>query len=317
MVVPSTRPCPPRRPLKIGVRLKKKEVFFMSDFNFTKPVSPMSVQSEYYSAFYSKVLGGYRPKEDVVPFFADDVRFVLSHPSSVHGYPFSRYDLVDAAARSLAECSDKGVSVADGGVSLHRDYLFSDYDYHKDAVFGDASLYRDSAISERASVAKSFGQYLSDVCFDMSKADEDMVRYAGAFSYFVNPENPNPFIDGYSSDSEFSAEEFLDDALGHFALFRQQHPKESYAFMRFITYDEISLPVSLSALRDQMTEKADAYRAAIETKTVDTKRVPFNKRRGHALEDWSPEKGDNGFDYEEHEQYIDGGDDLSDDGPDF
>ena len=241
--------------------------------------------------------------------------FIPNYPSDIATVNFDRSGTT--VIGKYLHKSDKGVSVADGGVSLHRDHLFSDYDYHKDAVFGDASLYRNSAISERAPVAKSFGQYLSDVCFDMSKADEDMVRYAGAFSYFVNPENPNPFIDGYSSDSEFSAEEFLDDALGHFALFRQQHPKESYAFMRFITYDEISLPASLSALRDQMAEKEDAYRAAVETKTVDAKRVPFDKRRGHALENWSPEKGDNGFDYEEHEQYIDGGDGLSDDGPDF
>lgn len=278
----------------------------MSDFNFTKDADmselPVYSNEAYLNRVYLAMKHGYQIRASVVPFLVDDVRDILKNPSFPYDADFPRNMFLGAVADCVVMTGKKSpydnFDFREGTVAHIMD---SRVDFHADALFGDKSL----SLDERQAVAKDFGDYIYNIYDDVSSSDRQSLKYASALLYMSNPKDANPFKSQVASRSiiDKTPTELLESSISEFNTFRQAYPKVAYPFIRFLGHDDVFLPEAFSDLRNEMSAKAEAYQAVMKAKAaeerVNPKRLSFDGHPGHALEDWSPNKGDNGFDFDE------------------
>lgn len=280
-----------------------------SGFDFTKKVitdwSSVYANEIYLRRVYVALKEGYVPKFDAVPFLVDDARSIVGMHTFFYDDDFSKQAFQEKVALMLMD--NAGPSF-DESYNHEWNRIFGDTAYRNDYHNDDRFVSGDSFVA-----ASAFGSYLSDVCADMSPRDRNAVRYAGALSYMVHPADPNMFTtkDKVRSASGKTMTEILEQTVHDFDSYRRDDENKAYAFVRFLSHDDVEIPEAVTALLNNMSAASDVVKAVEKTPVAVTAssnrssgkpyRRPFNGGSGHALEDWSPNKGDNGFDFDETE----------------
>ena len=289
-----------------------------SGFDFTKKVitdwSSVYANEIYLRRVYVALKNGYIPKPDAVPFLVDDVRSITDMHTFFYDDDFSKDAFQEKVAAMLMDNVGPGY---DASYNLEWNRIFGDDDFRKDYHKDDRFVSGDKFVA-----ATAFGSYLSDVCTDMSSRDRNAVRYAGALSYMANPDDPNMFTtkDKVRYASGKTMDEILEQSIRDFDSYKNDNPSEAYAFLRFLSHDDIEIPDAVRTLVNEMSASSDVVKTSVEASLSGKKNVKatppqassrepyrrkFNGSAGHAFEDWSPNKGDNGFDFDEHDDYDD------------
>ena len=279
-------------------------IFVSSGFDFTKKVvtdwSSVYANEIYLRRVYMALKNGYAPESYAVPFLVDDVRAIDDMHTFFYDDDFSKDAFQEKMALMLMDNVGPGF---DASYNVAWNNIFGDDAFRKDYHKDERCISNDAFVT-----AAAFGSYLSDVSSDMSEHDRNAIRYAGALAYMANPNDPNMFTtkDKVRSASGKTVNEILEQSIRDFGDYRKSHGEEAYAFVRFLSHDDIAVPKAVQILSNEMAASSDAVKASVKMSSSGFKegnrkpyRRPFNGNSGHALEDWSPNKGDNGFDFDE------------------
>lgn len=281
-------------------------------FDFTKPANGdwenVYARHIYLRQVYLAVKEGYRPKDDAMSYFANDIRLIDNEKTFFYDDDYSKDAFLDDVY---------GIMSFTGKCGQKRDIpgLLADWNYSFGSNFGEASN-----AHSKAQGAKIFGDYLYDVRMDLDEDSRNELYYAGVLLYRTAKGNPNPYlsVEGVTAVNKTPAQIFEDAADLYQETFVSSDgtikPTEEgfWSSVSAISVDEHPISGVVKIFDTKFTDMLSTVRQKEDESSV-VKSGPVvpkafrgqSVRKGDfslgssAYEDWSPNKGDNGFDFDE------------------